>query len=163
MGLDKFISKGIDKEERLILAPRGLAKDANPFGLQLETRNVFYIEELENLEWDEIFLDLLKENSSKGLFARLKDVCCHKGKQEDPWYKRAMLCLCCFSWCSRFKKTSGLTPKEKAKVLIAMRQHLTSKSDLERVTSYFTKREQRVQQSREFEGPFFGNYTRQIL
>lgn len=44
-----------------------------------------------------------------------------------------------------------------------MRQHLTQKADLERVYSYFTKREQQVQKSRDFEGPFFGNYTRQIL
>ena len=60
--LDQFINKGIDSKDRLKLHPRVIRADANPFEEQEDKRNIFYIEELENLEWDEIFLDLLKES-----------------------------------------------------------------------------------------------------
>ena len=79
-----------------------------------DKRNIFYIEELENLEWDEIFLDLLKEHSQTGLRSRLKGVCCRKPKAETGKIKRALLCLCCFSWCARFIRGAGMSPKEKA-------------------------------------------------
>ena len=63
VGLDGFINKGIDKYDRLQLHPRVIKADADPFGIKEDKRNIFYIEELENLEWDEIFLDLMREIS----------------------------------------------------------------------------------------------------
>lgn len=100
-------------------------------------KNIFYFEELENLEWDEIFLDLLNENSSAktgGIKSILKMRCCSKPSQDTSRFKRFIFLICCFSWCHRFRKNSYMTSKEKAKRLIAMRQHLHSKNDLERIT-----------------------------
>ena len=56
--LDKFISKGIDELDRVKLIPR-LRKDDAELGSAFAQKNGFLIEELENKEWDEIFLDLL--------------------------------------------------------------------------------------------------------
>lgn len=76
IGLDKFIQKGIDDLDRIVLAPRTVSADADLFGEKQDSRNPFYVEELEQKEWDEIFLDLLQEKSSYGIFSRCKAVCC---------------------------------------------------------------------------------------
>ena len=77
--------------------------------------NIFYLEELENIEWDEIFLELLQENTKKGLFARLKATCCKASSKEASLVRRMWRCLFCFSWVARIRKSASMTPAAKAK------------------------------------------------
>lgn len=144
VGLDKFVSKGIDDEDRAMMVPRTIKADADPFGLKEDKRNIFYLDELENLEWDEVFLDLLHENSESSVKGRLRRVCCQKPRASTRRCRRVLNCVFCFSWCHRCWKHSGMTYKDKAHALIQMRQHVTSLADLERITQYFGKREQQV-------------------
>ena len=90
IGLDKFIQKGIDDMDRIVLAPRTVSADADLFGEKQDSRNPFYVEELEQKEWDEIFLDLLQEKSSYGIFSRCKSVCCRQSSTQDSKLKRAV-------------------------------------------------------------------------
>ena len=123
MALDQFINRGIDDRERLILKPITKSTDKETFVEKKEVKNRFFVEEQENLEWDEIFVELLRENSPShnGFQAKLKKVCCQKLDKNTKWYKKIFRFLCCFSWCSRFRKSSYYTNKEKAKQLIMMR------------------------------------------
>ena len=57
--MDEQIDKGIDKANRISLHAVKVASNADPFAQKKDNMNEFYREEMENLEWDEIFLDLL--------------------------------------------------------------------------------------------------------